>query len=200
MELVPTDELLHSVKDKLFVVSLPRTGTKSICKMVLLLGYKINHCPSIRLSSYFTAEQFECFADTPIYRPSLIKKLALAPSNKFIYIDRDRDQWLTSFENVNLHSAYGDYISRDVNSMKPISVLDRESLAEVFGNFQYSSQMAKDAFHRHRQEVLNSIPSDQLLIYRFQDGWKPLCEFLGKEVPPHAIPHINKNMLFDKIM
>jgi Sulfotransferase domain len=36
------------------------------------------------------------------------------------------------------------------------------------------------------------VPEDNLLEYRPQDGWEPLCKFLGKPVPAEPYPFINK--------
>jgi hypothetical protein len=30
------------------------------------------------------------------------------------------------------------------------------------------------------------------LEFKLKDGWKPLCEFLGKEVPNEPFPHVNE--------
>ena len=31
----------------------------------------------------------------------------------------------------------------------------------------------------------------RLLEWTVLDGWEPLCEFLGKEVPDESFPHVN---------
>ena len=37
------------------------------------------------------------------------------------------------------------------------------------------------------------MPADRLLVFRVQDGWEPLCKFLGREVPPGIpFPHLNE--------
>ena len=36
------------------------------------------------------------------------------------------------------------------------------------------------------------VPKEDLLIWNVKDGWKPLCLFLGKEVPDGPIPHENR--------
>ena len=36
------------------------------------------------------------------------------------------------------------------------------------------------------------VPKEDLLIWNVKDGWKPLCSFLGKEVPDGPIPHENR--------
>ena len=41
--------------------------------------------------------------------------------------------------------------------------------------------------HNHRVKAL--VPSEKLLVYNVKQGWKPLCDFLGCEVPTIAFPH-----------
>ena len=43
--------------------------------------------------------------------------------------------------------------------------------------------------HNHRVKAL--VPSEKLLVYNVKQGWKPLCDFLGCEVPTVAFPHEN---------
>jgi len=47
------------------------------------------------------------------------------------------------------------------------------------------------AFNAHNRRVQEEIPKDRLLVFRVQDGWAPLCEFLGCEVPDEPFPHLN---------
>ena len=35
------------------------------------------------------------------------------------------------------------------------------------------------------------VPKENLLVYRTMQGWKPLCDFLGHEIPNVAFPHEN---------
>lgn len=35
------------------------------------------------------------------------------------------------------------------------------------------------------------VPKDRLLEWSVEDGWEPLCEFLGKTVPDEPFPHVN---------
>lgn len=35
------------------------------------------------------------------------------------------------------------------------------------------------------------VPPERLLEWSVEDGWEPLCEFLGKEVPSEPFPHVN---------
>lgn len=35
------------------------------------------------------------------------------------------------------------------------------------------------------------VPKERLLEWTVEDGWEPLCEFLGKPVPDEPFPHEN---------
>lgn len=35
------------------------------------------------------------------------------------------------------------------------------------------------------------VPKERLLEWSVEDGWEPLCEFLGKPVPDEPFPHVN---------
>ena len=47
------------------------------------------------------------------------------------------------------------------------------------------------AFHRHDQEVRDTIPAKRLLVFNVAEGWGPLCGFLDVPVPGAAFPHRN---------
>jgi hypothetical protein len=35
------------------------------------------------------------------------------------------------------------------------------------------------------------VPKEKLLEFEPKDGWKPLCKFLGKDVPAGSCPRVN---------
>ena len=39
---------------------------------------------------------------------------------------------------------------------------------------------------------------DRFLEWKVQDGWEPLCRFLGKEVPAESFPKLNDASAFEK--
>jgi Sulfotransferase domain len=53
-------------------------------------------------------------------------------------------------------------------------------------------------FERHNEEVKQRVPAEKLLVYEVKEGWEPLCEFLGVEVPDKPFPHLNDAELFRK--
>jgi len=47
------------------------------------------------------------------------------------------------------------------------------------------------AFERHNAEVQRVVPKERLLVFKAQDGWEPLCRFLGVPVPDTPYPRTN---------
>jgi hypothetical protein len=43
-------------------------------------------------------------------------------------------------------------------------------------------------FDQHNEHVRSIVPKDNLLEFRPQDGWEPLCKFLGHDVPEGDYP------------
>ena len=46
-------------------------------------------------------------------------------------------------------------------------------------------------FDNRNQEIIDALPSDQLLVYQVKEGWGTLCNFLGVPVPDTDFPRIN---------
>ena len=46
-------------------------------------------------------------------------------------------------------------------------------------------------YQRHIDEVKASVPPERLLVFSVEQGWTPLCEFLGVPVPATAFPNVN---------
>jgi hypothetical protein len=47
------------------------------------------------------------------------------------------------------------------------------------------------AFERHNAEVQRFVPKERLLVFKAEDGWEPLCRFLGAPVPGTPYPRTN---------
>jgi predicted naringenin-chalcone synthase len=51
-------------------------------------------------------------------------------------------------------------------------------------------------YERHNNEVLANVPAERLLVYEVEQGWGPLCEFLGVAEPDLDFPHLNDRRAF----
>lgn len=49
----------------------------------------------------------------------------------------------------------------------------------------------KDVYRRHYADIRSLVPPENLLEYQIQDGWGPLCTFLGHAVPDEDFPQSN---------
>ncbi|KAK4166451.1 hypothetical protein QBC43DRAFT_258048 [Cladorrhinum sp. PSN259] len=44
----------------------------------------------------------------------------------------------------------------------------------------------------HHNMIRGLVPKDRLLEWTVEDGWEPLCQFLGREVPEKPFPRVSK--------
>mmetsp|Transcript_15390 Transcript_15390/g.30379 ORF Transcript_15390/g.30379 Transcript_15390/m.30379 type:complete len:269 (-) Transcript_15390:58-864(-) len=62
----------------------------------------------------------------------------------------------------------------------------------------WSSQPDPESFlaaqyEKHNAQVRERVPRARLLEFNVKEGWGPLCEFLGKDVPEGGFPHVNES-------
>jgi hypothetical protein len=58
---------------------------------------------------------------------------------------------------------------------------------------------ATDFYNRHIEEVKAAVPPERLLVFTANQGWAPLCAFLGVATPNGPFPNINDRAEFQKI-
>ena len=49
----------------------------------------------------------------------------------------------------------------------------------------------KEVFRAHYSEIRRLVTKDRLLEFAVEDGWEPLCKFLGTEAPTMPFPKSN---------
>lgn len=59
------------------------------------------------------------------------------------------------------------------------------------GNRMQDKEHMIGFFNQRSDEIVDAIAPDRLLVYRVEEGWGPLCEFLGVPVPETEFPRIN---------
>ena len=64
--------------------------------------------------------------------------------------------------------------------------MDAHSLQEM-------QKKAREKYREHYTLVERVTPSQQLLILKLEDGWKPLCEFLGRPIADLPFPRVNES-------
>lgn len=56
------------------------------------------------------------------------------------------------------------------------------------------------AYERHNAHVKAIVPPENLLLWGPQDGWEPICKFLGVPVPEVPLPYINETASFKELL
>ena len=65
------------------------------------------------------------------------------------------------------------------------------TIERFFDGDVYGREHLIQAFNKHVEAVTQGIPADRLLVFEAKQGWRPLCEFLGVDVPDEPFPHAN---------
>ena len=126
------------------------------------------------------------------------------PEAKVVLVERDIDKWYKSFDDTVI--KYMDFAAVKYMVMLFNPRLLRYStmtIKWVRGWLEAESKedlktKAKDKYREHYSLVRRVTPKDRLLEFRVQDGWEPLCKFLGKPVPDVPFPHVNDTETLDE--
>ncbi|ORY19024.1 NAD dependent epimerase/dehydratase [Clohesyomyces aquaticus] len=149
----------------------------------------------------FTREEFDKFlGDFDVLEdiPSILfadEFLAMYPDAKVILTNREMEGWLASMEktfSTILHWKTLPWLcTRDPVLWGPyVSLVNRIVAHWTKGN-PGDREALRETYVEHYSRVRSMVPKERLLEFRSQDGWAPLCDFLGKEVPGEAYPRVN---------
>lgn len=120
---------------------------------------------------------------------------AAFPDAKVLHTTRDPDEWYDSIHATIfaiLRQPFpDDPFIRELSEMNTEVVLRR-----CFDMRLDDRAHCTEVFRRHEAEVLASVPEDKLLVFDARQGWEPLCEFLGVEVPTEDFPNQNSRAEF----
>lgn len=129
------------------------------------------------------------------------------PDAKVLLSVRDPERWYESTSNTiynirrittssKFFAAVGRLNPRITSIARMVNGLIWEGTFD--GRFE-DKQYAIGVFNRHNEEVKERVPKDRLLVYEVEEGWEPLCDFLGVEVPETPFPHLNDSDSFRKM-
>jgi hypothetical protein len=185
-----------------------RTGTMSMQAALELLGYRCYHMKEIteapghlqawhefvsgraRMDWKTLFESYEATVDFPacVYYRELLQEF---PDAKVILNVRDPEPWYQSF--LTLQQTTDRFrVFRFVPRARRFLTFVDLLLGKVF-ECPRDHDKCITVFNRHNQEVQDHVPRERLLVFRVQEGWEPLCKFLGCEVPEGIpFPHLNE--------
>ncbi|WP_394174555.1 sulfotransferase [Thalassotalea litorea] len=174
---------------KLFVVSLPRTATTSFCLAMLEQGFRVAHTAYI-LEAFQNAQ---IIADTPVFNDYIALDNQY-PQAKFVYLERDEQQWLASIR--QLLSRMQTNLQRPDGGFNPIL---KRCYHEVFGHFSASDlncdQYLLDCFTRHQNHLTEYFANRDNDFIRLQPGdnlwWQKVSELIKQPLTNAPFPHVN---------
>lgn len=116
------------------------------------------------------------------------------PDAKFILTERSPESWAQSFSHtIYKLLAAGDQAPAE---HRPWLAMVNEIVAQNGIPPGLDVAGLERAFTAHSDAVKAAIPASRLLVYRIQEGWKPLCAFLDLPVPDEAFPRTNDRSEF----
>ncbi|KAJ7159252.1 P-loop containing nucleoside triphosphate hydrolase protein [Mycena crocata] len=210
----------RTVPMKVLVLGFPRTGTSSMLAALELLGYiNVHHMTCVFANPpeadmwteainakffgngkpYGRAEwdqllgHCEAVTDAPsvVFAEELV---AAYPDAKVILTNRSPDKWWLSFDGslgkIFRNPLFGIAAALDPDALGRVVNLCRLVLVVLLGR-GFTPEGAQQRFVDHYARLRSVVPAERLLEYEVSEGWGPLCEFLGKDVPAVDFPRAN---------
>ena len=190
---------------KVICAGLAKTGTTSLVKALQVLGYNVydidehGHFHRQEWLDSFETDRHPNFkeiykgvdgvADIP---PAFwFQEISAAfPEAKVILTVRDsEDAWLKSFkEHLQLMPFYAGIVPWMRKHKRFFDLVHQA----IFGNVNpEATAIYRVKYRQHNERVQAVIPAEKLLVFNVKQGWKPLCKFLGCDVPSTPFPRAN---------
>lgn len=120
------------------------------------------------------------------------------PDAKVLLNVRDADAWYDSTR-ATLHAvtdALPWWFPPSIQRMHDAVIWN----GRFHGQFE-QREAAIAAYNAHIEEVRRVVPAERLLEYRVEQGWGPLCAFLGVPEPMEVpFPRVNDRRRFERIL
>jgi hypothetical protein len=207
-----------------------RTGTDSLREALEILDYPTYHMKEIALKNLddhvrlwldnfrdgrplseivddvYTKPGYSAAVDFPTV--AVWKELAsIYPNAKIILTERESPEvWWESASQTFLVPGFFIRILKKISPF--FKNLDQMCNHMFMGVFRFSEPRVltmgdKDAaiqsYMRNSEEARTFDP-ERTLLFDVRQGWKPLCDFLGKDIPSTPFPHNNTRADFHKIV
>ncbi|KAJ4289299.1 hypothetical protein N0V88_007050 [Collariella sp. IMI 366227] len=142
---------------------------------------------------------------TDLSSPFTSELIKAYPEVKVVVVERDFDKWWSSYKHVVIDRAFGRdedpaLVGRVLPYLFWLTLGTRSMFTIVKFNLGFFGARtraecianARGAYKRYHEQVRRLVPEEKRLEYKMGDGWEPLCEFLGVEVPDVEFPNTNK--------
>lgn len=204
---------------------LPRTGTASLKKALEILGFgpcyhmgvAMTHADDQhgthsevwgdyargRGAKPVPVELFDSFRSGVDFPSSAFYQELSArfPDAKIVLgVRTTPDDWVKSYQTLMTTTSAVARVSSRFKRTQDFVAL-RDWLEEHYFGGQSSDAERRQAYIDHNQAVLDYFGESRVLVHKAQDGWAPLCQHLGVDVPDVAYPKSNSSLgLFARLM
>jgi sulfotransferase family protein len=122
---------------------------------------------------------------------------AAFPDAKVILTVRDPESWYESVSNSIYPAAMASPSPGTGAEFQHLRALSLKVVWDgVFGGRFSDKDHALRVFTEHNEAVMREVDSDRLLVFEVNQGWEPLCDFLGVPVPAVPFPRSNDRAQF----
>ena len=120
------------------------------------------------------------------------------PDAKILLTDRDPERWWDS--HVQMYEHGGEFVREltdeerqwaEESGFARMQTALGTILTATFDGRTSDKEHCLEVFEQHYERVRRTVPAERLLVYRVQEGWEPLCRFLGVDVPDEPFPRVN---------
>lgn len=219
----------YTMSLKVIGTALGRTGTKSL-KLAIeqLLGGKCFHMIELlantkRLTylkkghkngNYDWDALLNGYIATVDYPTCLFYEdlLVKYPEAKFIHTQRDSESWYASVRETIyrgkpknakdiMRLVWNMIRSSDMRKVAPVFQFNDQLIWEgQFKGLFEDKATAIEIYEAHFEKIKATIPPSQLLVFKVQDGWQPLCDFLDLPIPNTPFPNTHQRKKFNQRM
>ena len=130
------------------------------------------------------------------------------PDAKVLLSVRSKESWVQSMQNTIAEIWFGDglmyHLAQAQYQIDPLYAAWLDLLYEMWAKADIMVGSNADAeemaagLERWNQDVIDTVPSDRLLVWDPKDGWGPLCDLLEMDVPDAPLPNVNDTANFQK--
>ncbi|KAI8267477.1 hypothetical protein K4K58_007893 [Colletotrichum sp. SAR11_239] len=130
--------------------------------------------------------------------------IAAYPEAKVVLVEREVESWHKSYMQGVIANMFDPFISLvyqlDRFYVHPIGKIHRSVTGGWLDiwNVKDAEAKARQKYREHYEMLRRVMPKERLLEFDLADGWGPLCEFLGKDVPKVPFPHLNEKAWLDE--
>ncbi|KAJ6781198.1 hypothetical protein PWT90_07837 [Aphanocladium album] len=136
------------------------------------------------------------------FGPQLIQ---VYPDAKVILVIREFKSWFRSFDEGVLQVFWYPAVKLLIKYVEPMfgRGMGRAGHKVFLGFFAANDvdgirRNAKHVYDNHHETIMQMVPPSQLLRYKLESGWGPLCQFLDLPIPDVEFPHTNEREMMRK--